>query len=116
MLKLVINTPSINDAGVTCQLHSSKETQEQFDHSTEQQQVIYTLEKLLIKAQAGHLNGLMYVTSLDNLDHGVGVTGKYLSQPDTGLSAFCLVYHLLGERLQQTLTPPGAVPQSTPYK
>lgn len=62
-------------------------------------EVITILEGLLVKAKSGELTGLMYVVRLACEDHGVGVAGTYLTDLHSGLSAFCMVYGLLGEKL-----------------
>ncbi len=62
-------------------------------------QVIRILEALLLQAGAGELTGLMYVVRLRGQDQGVGVATHYLNDLQAGLSAFTLVYSLLGENL-----------------
>ncbi len=62
-------------------------------------QLITILENLLVQARNGELTGLMYVVRLRGQDHGVGVAGHYLSDLHAGLSAFMLVYSLLGDSL-----------------
>ena len=61
--------------------------------------LITILENLLVQARKGELTGLMYVVRLRGQDHGVGVSGHYLSDVRAGLSAFMLVYSLLGDSL-----------------
>ncbi len=62
--------------------------------------VVATLEKLLTKARAGELTGLMYVVRAQNQDHGVGIAGSYINDVQSGLSAFSLIYSLLGDNLR----------------
>ena len=68
---------------------------------TENAQVIAILESLLEKAKAGDVSGMMYVVNHKGENHGVGVAGDYLSDLQSGIAAFCLVYGLLGDNLRR---------------
>ena len=102
MLKLVKNSFHLTDKN-SCRVNdSSEKSTHTSDEKSDQQHVITTLENLLNKAKVGNISGLMYVVATDGEDHGVGVAGEYLSNTHSGLAAFCLVYHLLGEEMKKS--------------
>jgi hypothetical protein len=104
MLKLVKNSFSLSDKKSSFSSKVKNSTEDEVCESSElsdQQHVISTLESLLQKAKDGDISGLMYVVATEGEDHGVGVAGEYLSNTHTGLAAFCLVYHLLGDEMKK---------------
>ena len=102
MLKLVKSrhlSESISIKNSTKKISQKKRTSLKKDAAAVNHEVISILEGLLAQAQTGELTGLMYVIRLASEDHGVGVGGTYLSDLHSGLSAFCMVYGLLGDKL-----------------
>lgn len=102
MLKLVKNSFSLSDKKSSCSSKVKNSTEDNSNESSDQEHVISTLESLLKKAKDGDISGLMYVVATEGEDHGVGVAGEYLSNTHTGLAAFCLVYHLLGDEMKKS--------------
>jgi len=101
MLKLIKNSFPLTDKNSCLAIESKVSPTHTPDELSDQQHVINTLENLLKKAKVGNISGLMYVVATDGEDHGVGVAGEYLSNTHSGLAAFCLVYHLLGEEMKK---------------
>jgi hypothetical protein len=64
---------------------------------------IATLERLLEKARAGEITGLIYTVSLSQWDHAVGVTGRYREDPISGLGAAGRVFDILNQEARRLM-------------
>lgn len=99
MLTLIKTTSGFTASSTPIKNRKSNKTDTGVQTSGANDQVIAILQNLLLQARTGELTGLMYVVRLRGQDHGVGVAGHYLTDLHSGLSAFALVYSLLGESL-----------------
>ncbi len=99
MLTLIKTTSGFTATPIPIHSRKSNKTDTGIHAASADDQVITILENLLVQARNGELTGLMYVVRLRGQDHGVGVAGHYLNDVRAGLSAFALVYGLLGDSL-----------------
>lgn len=58
-------------------------------------QLIHALEVMLAKAYAGEITGLMYVVRMNDIDHGICVTGAYKKAPLECLTTLDAFFTLL---------------------
>lgn len=64
---------------------------------------IATLERLLEKARAGEITGLIYTVRLGEWSHAVGVTGRYREDPISGLGAAGRVFDILNQEARRLM-------------
>lgn len=68
-----------------------------------ERETIATLERLLEKAKAGEITGLIYTVRLGEWNHGVGVTGTYRQDPISGLGATGRVFDILNQEARRLM-------------
>ena len=64
---------------------------------------IATLERLLAKARAGEVTGLIFTVRLGEWNLAVGVSGRYREDPISGLGAAGRVFDILNQEARRLM-------------
>ena len=64
--------------------------------------LVNTLRKLLEKAEAGEITGLLYTARIGKAEHGVGACGEYADDPIGGLAAMALASDTLSNLIRSS--------------